>query len=126
MDDELTLNIEAMDTRHDEFLVLLDEIKSAKDSEFLELFSNMIAHTKEHFAFEEEIMNKHNFYDKAEHFGEHENLLNEMHYFYEKAKKMKMFGRSYINDYAYEKFKRHVTNVDSQLAMFIKEKNITL
>lgn len=39
---------------------------------------------------------------------------------------MKMFGRSYINDYTYEKFKRHVTNIDSQLAMFIKQNEIKL
>jgi len=126
MRDELQLNIEPMDAKHDEFLVLLKEIKASSDSEFLALFESMIEHTKEHFSFEEEIMDTHNFYDKKEHFDEHENLLNEMQYFYEKAKKMKMFGRSYINDYAYEKFKRHVTNIDSQLAMFIKQNEIKL
>jgi hemerythrin len=85
------------------------------------LFEEMIEHTKEHFAYEENLMNELNFYAKGEHFDEHANLLGEMQYFYEKAKKIPAFGKSYINDYAYDKFKRHIINIDSQLAMFLKE-----
>lgn len=92
----------------------------------MELFSQMIEHTKSHFKTEEEIMKKYDFYDKDEHFNEHNNLLSEMIYFYEKARKMPLFGKSYINEYAYDKFKRHILNIDSQLAMFIKENNIKI
>lgn len=121
--DELRLNIESIDTKHDEFLTILSKIRSCTSNEFLELFEEMITHTKEHFAYEEEIMNQKDFYAKEEHFEEHKNLLGEMEYFYEKAKKMPLFGKSYINEYAYEKFKRHILNIDSQLAMFLKENN---
>lgn len=125
--DELThLNIESMDKKHDEFLEILSQIRSCNKQEFLPLFATMIEHTCEHFAFEEEIMNKHHFYAKQEHLDEHKNLLSEMNYFYEKAKKFPAFGASYINDYAYDKFKRHIINIDSQLAMFLKKKKITL
>jgi len=126
MNDNLQLNIDSMDTKHDEFLDILSKIQSCKDNEFMKLFKEMINHTKEHFAYEEEIMNKHKFYAKQEHLEEHENLLGEMEYFYNKAKKLPAFGKSYINDYAYDKFKRHIINIDSQLAMFLKEKNISI
>ena len=119
--EELRLNIEPMDTIHDEFESILEEMKSTKDNaRFMELFTQMIEHTKTHFKTEEDIMNEFDFYDKKEHFDEHANLLSEMIYFYEKAQKMPMFGKSYINEYAYDKFKRHIINIDSQLAMFLK------
>lgn len=126
MSNDLHLNIAVMDATHDEFLDILCKMNSCHDADFMSLFKEMIEHTKKHFAFEEEIMNKYDFYDKKEHFDEHINLLGEMEYFYNKAKKIPQFGKSYINDYAYEKFKRHVINIDSQLAMFIKERNISL
>lgn len=126
MSDNLHLNIEVMDKTHDEFLELLSQIKTCSKSEFMPLFEEMIAHTKEHFAYEEEIMNQHNFYGKQEHLDEHANLLGEMEYFYNKAKKFPAFGNSYIHEYAYDKFKRHIINIDSQLAMFLKENEITL
>ena len=71
-------------------------------------------------------MTHFNFYGKQEHMDEHINLLNEMQYFYQKAQKIPLFGKSYINDYAYEKFKRHIINIDIRLAMFLKEKKISL
>lgn len=126
MQDDLRLNISVMDATHDEFLGILSKMTSCSDADFMPLFEEMIEHTKEHFAYEEDIMSKYDFYDKKEHFDEHINLLGEMEYFYDKAKKIRQFGKSYINDYAYEKFKRHVVNIDSQLAMFIKDKNISL
>ncbi len=120
---ELKLNIEFMDTLHNEFEELLETMKKTSDNvEFMKLFAVMIEHTKKHFKAEEDSMNAHNFYDKREHFDEHANLLGEMQYFYEKAQKMPMFGKSYINEYAYDKFKRHIINIDSQLAMFLKER----
>lgn len=126
MSDDLHLNINLMDATHDEFLDILSKIKSCSDADFMPLFKEMIEHTKEHFAFEEEIMIKHSFYAKQEHLDEHANLLGEMEYFYEKSKKLPAFGKSYINEYAYEKFKRHIINIDSQFAMFLKDRNISI
>lgn len=125
MHNNLQLNIPEMDKNHQEFLDLLEKIQTCEDQKFLALFEEMIKHTKEHFAFEESVMDQHDFYGKHEHMDEHANLLNEMQYFYQKAKKIPAFGKSYINDYAYEKFRRHIINIDSQLAMFLKEQNIT-
>jgi hemerythrin len=126
MNEELHVNIPDMDKRHDEFLEILSKIHSCKKEEFLSLFLEMIEHTEEHFAYEEELMQQFDFYGMQEHMEEHKNLLDEMRYFYAKAQKLPAFGKSYINDYAREKFKRHVINIDSQLAMFLKEKELKL
>lgn len=124
MNEDLHVKIPVMDEKHDEFLALLRNIRSCEKEKFLPLFKEMIEHTKEHFSFEEELMDRYEFYAKQEHFDEHKTLLGEMEYFYEKAQKLPMFGKSYINDYAYDKFKRHIINIDSQLAMFFKDKDI--
>ena len=112
-----------MDAKHNEFLELLEKIKKTDQKNFHSCFLEMIEHTKEHFSYEEKLMEQYEFYGKNEHIDEHNKLLGEMEYFYEKSQKMILFGKSYINDYAYEKFHRHIINIDSQLAMFLKEKS---
>ena len=126
MSESIQLNIPTIDAKHDEFLELLEKIKKADKNSFHTLFQEMIEHTKEHFSYEESLMDKYEFYGKSEHIEEHHKLLEEMEYFYEKSQKMMMFGKSYINDYAHEKFYRHIINIDSQFAMFLKGKNISL
>lgn len=120
---ELFLDIDEMDKTHEEFWDLLQEIKQSEKEEFMSIFKKIIEHTREHFALEEELMRKEEYYGLQEHLNEHAALLSEMEYFYEKAKVLRSFGYSYIYDYADEKFKRHVMNIDSQLAMFLKGQN---
>lgn len=120
MTEDLTLGVAAMDETHADFIQLLDKVKQAQGRAFLDAFAALVAHTQIHFAMEEELMRTENFYAMQEHLDEHETLLGEMRYFFEKAKKITAFGRSYIDDYAFEKFRRHVINIDSQLAMFLK------
>jgi hemerythrin len=124
--DNLTLGVEALDGTHDEFLVLLDAAKAAQGSRLLACFAALIEHTEAHFEMEEALMREHAFYGMQEHLDEHENLLNEMRHFFDRAQKLPPFGRAYIDDYAYEKFRRHIINIDSQLAMFLKSKTEAL
>lgn len=116
------LGVVSMDALHDDFLEILSAIQECERDAFMPLFVEMLEQTKEHFAFEEAVMQEEGFYGMQEHCAEHENLLGEMNYFYEKARRVPALGKAYIHDYAYEKFRRHVANIDSQLAMFLKEK----
>ncbi|UFS61596.1 hemerythrin domain-containing protein [Sulfurimonas sp. HSL-3221] len=118
--EELTLGVATMDETHADFLRQLDAVKQATGNAFIEGFSALVEHTETHFAMEEEMMRSLAFYGLQEHLDEHETLLSEMRYFLQKARKLPPFGRSYIDDYAYEKFRRHIINIDSQLAMFLK------
>jgi len=119
--DDLRLGFETMDTLHDEFEQLLARTRDAKGADFLPAFADLIAHTESHFQTEEALMQTYNFHGFDEHTGEHRTLLDEMRYFYEKGQKMPLFARNYVNEYAFEKFRRHVINIDSQLAAFLKE-----
>jgi hemerythrin len=120
MSEDLTLGVAEMDGIHAEFITLLEHAKRSSGSDFIAGFEALIEHTEAHFAREEEIMRSHDYYGTQEHSSEHETLLDEMRYFFAKAKKLPPLGRSYIDDYASEKFRRHVINIDSQLAMFLK------
>lgn len=122
MEEGLQLNIPEMDARHEEFFVLLEQLKSSSAETFLPLFAEMVAHTEAHFAAEEATMEVHAYCGLQEHRDEHANLLGEMKYFYEKAQKRPAFGKSYVHEYAFDKFRRHVINIDAQLAMFLKSK----
>jgi hemerythrin len=120
MTDDLALGIDAMDETHTDFVQQLEKTKALSGTAFVEGFEALIAHTEAHFAMEEALMRTHDFYAMQEHLDEHETLLGEMRYFYDKARRVPAFGRAYIDDYAFEKFRRHVINIDSQLAMFLK------
>lgn len=120
MTEDLTLGVAEMDGTHAEFITLLERMKQSDGSDFIAGFEALIEHTEAHFAREEAIMRSHDYYGTQEHTNEHETLLDEMRYFFAKAKKLPPLGRSYIDDYALEKFRRHVFNIDSQLAMFLK------
>lgn len=121
MNDNLCLSFDTIDALHDEFEQLLERTREAKGADFLPAFADLIAHTESHFQTEETLMQTYNFHGIDEHTSEHKTLLDEMRYFYEKGQKMPPFARNYINEYAYEKFRRHVINIDSQLAAFLKE-----
>lgn len=125
MTNDLLLGIDAMDKKHDDFLELLSSIKASPKGDFLAIFHEIILQTEEHFSFEERLMREYEYQGLQEHLQEHHNLLSEMKHFYERSKKMLLFGETYINEYAYEKFKWHVTHIDSQLAMFLKEKGLS-
>jgi hemerythrin-like metal-binding protein len=108
-----------MDATHRESLELLERVRSSGGDAFMPLFLELIEHTQAHFAAEEAMMRERRFHGTSEHCDEHGKLLDEMRYFYEKAKKIPAFGRSYIDDYAYDRFRRHIINIDAQLAMFL-------
>ena len=116
---DLKLNIKEIDEMHDEFLALLEKAKKSNDT--IKALEEIIEHTKEHFAYEESIMQEKNYYGYGEHKEEHEKILGEMVYFYEKAKKgFRAFAKAYIDEYALDKFSNHILKIDSQLAMFLK------
>lgn len=121
----MVLGIDEMDGIHREFIMLLGKAKACEGKAFIGAFEALLEHTGRHFAREEEIMRSYGYYGLQEHASEHRTLLEEMEYFLAKARKLPPLGRSYIDDYAMEKFHRHVINIDSQLAMFLKSTSVS-
>jgi len=121
MRDILKLEIMRLDIMHNEFSLLLSDIRECEHDKFMTLFENIIEYAKDHFKVEEEILNSHHFYDTHEYLQGHEKTLHEMEYFYEKGQQKPMYAKAYINDYAFDKIQRHILSIDKQLKVFLKE-----
>lgn len=115
--DSLKVGIESIDTRHSEFWELYIAVKKAPNETFVDAFERMIEHTKNHFAEEEAHMKQIIYANLHEHEQEHAKALEEMNYFFEKAKSNKsIFARAYVNDRLEHWFRQHLLNMDSDLA----------
>lgn len=116
----LSLNCPELDVYHTE----CDELLSSFDyTSFIDSFSALIKHTKEHFAHEEQMMKELNFQGFREHFEEHQKILGEMSQFLAMALQGNtLFAKNYIKNGVGERFDIHIRNIDSQLAMFLKSK----
>ncbi|MGD9969110.1 MAG: bacteriohemerythrin [Sulfuricurvum sp.] len=119
--DNLRVGIDAIDRRHEEFYELYDALKGVKADEFVQRFAEVIEHTRNHFAEEEGDMETLAYPNDAEHRAEHAKALEEMEYFYEKAKSGRgLFARAYVNDRLGDWFRNHLLNMDSDLARVMK------
>ena len=119
----LCLQLPVMDARHEEFFTLYQKLAAASGPGLQTLFKEAVEHTREHFAEEERIMEETGFPSAGEHREEHLKLLGEMEFFCKKVEKgLFPFAMAYIREYLPEKFRNHILNIDSQLAMHLKNK----
>jgi len=116
------VGLDVIDERHEEFWELLGKLKAEKDdAAFTALFEAIMAHTVEHFAAEEADMERIASTNLHEHKSEHKKALEEMEYFYQKAKSGRVFfARNYVSDRAENWFRTHLLNMDSDLARELK------
>ena len=119
------VGLSSIDSRHEEFVELVEMLKSERNDEvFILIFERMISHSREHFAAEEADMQKISSTNIYEHKQEHKKALEEMEYFYTKAKSGKLFfAKNYINDRVENWFRQHILNMDSDLARELTQKS---
>ena len=115
------LDLDVMDDTHREFVSLVNQLSDASDKEFGALFSQLIAHTQQHFLQEEKLMTESRFPAFAEHKDEHQRIIGELNQFKKRIDKgLIAFGRNYINQRMPEWFRLHAATMDSALAMHLK------
>ena len=119
------VGIPEIDAIHAEFAVLINRLAGADLGEFTSLFQELLAHTRAHFATEEELMRSTNFPGRREHVAEHGRVLGEMERFGERLANGKpFFARAYIEDRIPEWFAVHTQTLDCALAAFLKSKGM--
>lgn len=120
-DDYLHLSIAHMDAIHAEFAALVNRLGAADQDEFATVFPELVAHTRAHFAAEEDLMRRTNFPGRGEHLAEHGRVLGEMERFAERlAAGRTFFARAYIEDRVPDWFANHTRTLDYSLATFLK------
>lgn len=116
-EEDFGLGHDAMDATHHVFIELVNDLDMADDDEFTRLFAELVAHTKTHFASENELMEASRFPAIGEHKGEHDRVLGEMVQFGERVRRgLVPLGRAYVRERLPEWFRFHASTMDSALA----------
>jgi hemerythrin-like metal-binding protein len=121
LENRYLLGVEAMDVTHREFVDLVNALGASGQTRFAELFTELVAHTRAHFAAEEEMMERSGFPSTAEHRSEHARVLGEMERFVDSlARGRSRLARSYVTEQIPEWFALHAATMDSALAAHLK------
>ena len=119
--DCIQLDIPVIDTIHAEFVVLVNRLGNADPEEFATLFQELLAHTRAHFATEEELMRLTHFPGRREHLTEHGRVLGDMERFADRLAAGKtIFARAFVEDRVPDWFANHTRTLDSDLAQHLK------
>lgn len=117
----LHLDFAPLDNDHAEFVQLVDKLSSAEKSEFVQIFSELCAHTEAHFQREEALMKLSRFPAEKEHLSDHRRVLGELHRFRVKVTAGRtMLARAYVSDSLPGWLKLHVDNMDAALVAHVK------
>ena len=102
---------------------LFDAIENNGDIE--KAYEEFLNDVKEHFAFEEKLMEKYSFFATIPHKMEHSRILNEL-----EELKNKLDNREYLQDYFKKAFvpwlENHINTMDTVTAGFFKMVNATI
>lgn len=119
-----TVGYQAIDSDHHEFVLLVNQLDAASNADFPLLFQQLLQHTEQHFAMENQLMADYGFPAETEHKGEHFRLLGEFKQFKNFVDKgMIAFGRSFIRERLSRWFLLHARTMDSALAAHMRIAN---
>jgi len=120
MTHDLQLGVDTMDSAHQAFVLLLQQLQTTKGDINVALFTQLIEESKTHFLEEERLMMKHLYPQREQHTEDHKQLIDEMESFLRMLTTMPPMVRSYIDSYAYDKFRRHTMFYDLDMAKFLR------
>jgi hemerythrin-like metal-binding protein len=115
------LGIPAMDRAHREFVDLVNRMDRATDASFAYLFSDLIHHTRAHFATEEVLMRATGFPGSQPHRAEHARVLTEMEGLAEHLGRGRLASaRRYVQERLPGWFADHAQEMDNPLAEHLR------
>ena len=124
-EDKHSLNYEKMDFLHKEFLDIYNSVNLMSKDSINQKATELLEHSKKHFAEEEKLMDRYDYPRSKEHKEEHNKVLSELRFFIDKSHTI--FGMSILKSYYVEKlpywFDYHLLSMDSDLAAYLKNFN---
>ena len=83
LDDSLKLNIPEIDSQHETLIRLINRLhetmlQGADRAALDELLSQLLEHTRTHFAYEEQLMSQYEYPEYAAHKSEHNSLMQQL------------------------------------------------
>jgi hemerythrin-like metal-binding protein len=120
-DPRYCLGVDSMDSTHQEFMALVNQLGSADSENFIQLFSQLLKHTEKHFSDENALMESSGFFATKEHQGEHSRVLGDLHKLGEKVAAGNIsMAQAYVRKHIPEWFQLHAATMDSALAGHLK------
>lgn len=112
-----TLAHAELDHTHQVFIKLLNQTAAAGKDQFVAQLQQLLEHTQQHFAQEEQLMQASNFPSLTEHRAEHQRVLGELQQLATHAQQGRsiLLARAYVQDKLPEWFNLHTTTMDSAL-----------
>ncbi len=124
-EDKHSLNYEKMDSLHKEFLDIYNSVNLMSKDSINQKATELLEHSKKHFAEEEKLMDRYDYPRSKEHKEEHNKVLSELRFFIDKSHTI--FGMSILKSYYVEKlpywFDYHLLSMDSDLVAYLKNFN---
>jgi hemerythrin-like metal-binding protein len=115
------LGIPAMDRSHREFVDLVNRMDRATDANFAYLFTDLMHHTRAHFATEDVLMRATGFPESQAHRDEHARVLTEMEHFGQRLGRGRLArARAYVREQLPAWFERHAQLMDGPLAEHLR------
>ncbi len=112
----LTIQEPTIDRDHTVFIDFVNQMQTADQQQFVQLFERLLTHTQAHFEYENKLMEQYGFPAIAEHQGEHHRVLTELKRFKQRVDKgMIAMGRAYISELVPQWFMLHVSTMDRAL-----------
>ena len=120
-DNAYQLDHTQMDQTHREFVDLVNQIESCDQAAFKAGFQALVTHTEAHFAAEQLLMEQSGFPATAEHTGEHQRVLGQLHQMHGRIEKgSAAMARAFVREQLPGWFKLHAITMDSALAAHLK------
>lgn len=117
--DDLKVGVDFMDEDHQDFVALINRFAEAADDALPDLYAQILHHTEDHFAREEELMRRVGFFAYDCHKGEHARVLGEMRHFAQHLEAGRLgVVRAYVTDQIPQWFILHRNTMDSATAAF--------
>lgn len=120
-DNAYRLDHAQMDDTHREFVELVNRIEQCGQVAFIDGFRQLVTHTEAHFANEQLLMEQSKFPATAEHVGEHQRVLGQLHQMLRRIEKGSVaMARAFVCEQVPGWFKLHAITMDSALAAHLK------
>ena len=128
-DERLILGVASIDAQHRKLVDLANELYDAmrvgKGKEKVDSTLNgLVAYTKSHFAFEEELFAKHEYADREAHTKEHKALLEQVVRFITDAQKSSTGLPVKLMDFIESWLKNHIQKDDKAYVPYLTSKGV--
>ena len=124
--DNYNINVASIDQQHRQMLSIALELHAAvteQDSKaaLLEILDRLTEYSRTHFAFEEELMEEHDYPGLKTHQEEHANLIRQLEIFRRSLEGGRLFQLVPISDVTDDWVLAHVDGADRKLGEFLNK-----